>query len=643
MKPQQASFGTWSSPMAASAVATASVAFSETRLHRGTLFWVERRPDEGGRSVLVAQDGNGVRDVLPRPFDLRSRVHEYGGGVWGIDGDQIWFVDAREQAIYRQVGGRAPQRVVAGADCGYADLQVRAERGLCIAVRESHDSGEAHNDLVAIAADGTIRVLHHGHDFYASPRISPDGTCLAWLTWDHPDMPWDATRLWRARIRADGGLSEVRCMAGEGGESLFQPQWSPGGDLYVVSDRSDWWNLYRVNPDGGDLTAVALMEAEFGLPQWVFGQSTYAFPRQDRIFAVCSCRGMWRALHIDLTSGAREWLEMPFTQIGAVSAEQGEVAFVAGSSRQPTMVYRVDEQGRLHASRPVSLPCDAAYLSQPQPITYDSSENEQAHGLYYAPTNPDYAAPQGELPPLLVKCHGGPTGATEATLNPRIQFWTSRGFAVLDVNYRGSTGYGRRYRRRLYGRWGELDVDDCVFGAQSLIDRGLADPERVLISGSSAGGFTVLCALTFRDLFAGGASYYGIGDLTRLLESTHKFESRYLDRLVGPYTHSAALYRARSPLCHAAQLDCPVIFLQGLMDKVVPPDQAHAMVDALRARRLPVALVTFADESHGFRNAANIRTALEAELFFYGRILDFAPADVLTPVPIDNLPQHAAG
>ncbi len=641
MTPQQANFGTWRSPVSAASVATVSLALSEARLHRGTLFWVERRPDDGGRSVLVAQDAGGVRDVVGAPFDLRSRVHEYGGGVWNLDGDEIWFVNARDQGLYRRVGDARPECVLSTENGGFADLQVCADRGLCVAVRESHGGAEAVNDLVAVGTSGHLTVLHDGHDFFGSPRISPDGQKLAWLTWDHPDMPWDATRLWCGRITAEGSLTDLRCVAGGEGESLFQPQWSPAGELYVVSDRSDWWNLYRVDQHGGGLSALAPMDAEFGLPQWVFGQSTYAFTRDDEIFAVCSRDGTWRALRIDVATGAVTWLELALSQIAAVCASDGEAAFVGGSATTPTTIYRCGADNRLSSAREVSLPWPGHCLSHPRPVTFETSQGEQAHGLYYPPANGDHRAPTGERPPLLVKCHGGPTGATEATLNPRIQFWTSRGFGVLDVNYRGSTGYGRRYRRRLYGHWGELDVDDCVHGARHLIEQGLADPGRVVISGSSAGGYTVLCALTFRELFAAGASYYGIGDLTRLLESTHKFESRYLDRLVGPYPESADIYRARSPLEHADRLTCPVIFLQGLKDKVVPPDQAQAMVEALRARGLPVALVTFEDESHGFRNAVNIRKALESELYFYGRMLGFVPADVLPRVAIDNLPASA--
>lgn len=637
--PTEAAFATWRSPITAASVATASVSLSETRLSGGTLYWVERRPDEGGRSVLVAADAVGVRDVVGAPYDLRSQVHEYGGGVWGLDRGEIWFVNAEDQCLYRLADKDQARRVTVPGPASYADLQVDARRGRCVCVRESRDGGAVRNELVLVAGDGTVAVLHSGHDFYASPRLSPDGKRLAWLTWDHPDMPWDATALWCARLQEDGRLSHVRRLAGDGAESLFQPQWSPHGELFVVSDRSDWWNLYRVGAE--ELQPLAAQRAEFGLPQWVFAQSTYAFTGAHEILAVASAEGTWRAVRIDLASGRQRWLELPFTHIAAVCAEDGEAAFCAASPVSAATVYRVHADDTVQAQRAAASPWPEAYLSRPQPVTFDTSGGECAHGLYYAPTNPDYAAPRAERPPLLVKCHGGPTGATEAALSPRIQFWTSRGFAVLDVNYRGSTGYGRRYRRRLYGGWGELDVDDCVHGARHLAAQGLADGRRLLISGSSAGGFTVLCALTFRDAFSAGASYYGIGDLTRLLESTHKFESRYLDQLVGPYPQAAERYRARSPLAHAERLRCPVIFLQGLRDKVVPPDQAYAMADAVRAQGLPVALVTFPVERHGFRDANNIRAALEAELYFYGRVFAVEPADALPGVPIDNLPGAA--
>lgn len=635
--PTQAPFGTWASPVSAAGVATASVSLSQVRMQRGTLYWVERRPDEGGRSVLVAADGSGLHDVVGAPFDLRSQVHEYGGGVWGLDDDRLWFVNADDQCLYCSTGQGEPRRVTVPGPYSYADLQVDARRGVCVCVRERREYGGVHNELVAVERDGAVHVLHAGHDFYASPRLSPNRDRLAWLTWDHPNMPWDATTLWCAQVDDRGRLSNARRVAGDGTESLFQPQWSPDGELFVVSDRSDWWNIHHVDPAGG-LRPVTAHEAEFGLPQWVFGQSTYAFPRSGEIFAVASAEGIWRGLRIDLVSGRQRWLDLPFTHMANVSADNGEVAFCAASAVSPSTVYRLSADDTIQPQREATPPWPEHYLARPQPVTFPTSEGDQAHGLYYAPTNPQYTALPGERAPLLVKCHGGPTGATEAVLDPRIQYWTSRGFAVLDVNYRGSTGYGRRYRRRLYGRWGELDVDDCVFGARHLVDEGRADPQRLLISGSSAGGFTVLCALTFRDAFSAGASYYGIGDLTRLLESTHKFESRYLDQLVGPYPEAAERYRERSPLTHAERLRCPVIFLQGLKDKVVPPDQAQAMVEALRTRTLPVALVTFADEGHGFRDAVNIRAALEAELYFYGRVFGIETADALTPIPIDNLP-----
>ncbi len=635
-----APFGTWRSSIDAAAVAGASLRLAEPRLDESGLYWIERRPQEGGRCVLVRAAGGHIADVTAAPTDVRSQVHEYGGGAYAVAGGRLWLVDNRDHCVYTgDVGTGDWRRLTTAEDCDYGDLTADPARKRVVCVRERRSgASEPVAELVAIGPEpDQVRVLHGGRDFYAGTRISPDGRELCFLCWDHPDMPWDGTELWRARFDRDGGLTDVRRVAGGRGESLFQPQWAPDGQLYVVSDRSDWWNLYRVDP--ARLTAIAPRSAEFGLPQWVFGQSTYAFISAGRAVAAYTAEGIWRLLQIDLASGSTRELDLPFSDISDVQASDGEIAFIAADPARAPALYRMRADGTV--PEPVrssaDLAVDASCIAHPEPLTFPTTAGDQAYALFYPPRNPRFQAPDGERAPLLVKCHGGPTGATSAALDPRIQFWTSRGFAVLDVNYRGSTGYGRRYRRRLYGQWGVFDVDDCVAGARFVAASGRVDPARMTISGSSAGGYTVLCALTFRDAFAAGASYYGIGDLEALARSTHKFESRYMDQLVGPYPADRERYRERSPLAHAERLACPVIFLQGLRDKVVPPDQAEAMVAALVAKGLPVAHVTFAEEQHGFRRGENIRRAIEAELYFYGRVLGFAPADVIEPVAIENL------
>jgi dipeptidyl aminopeptidase/acylaminoacyl peptidase len=508
-------------------------------------------------------------------------------------------------------------------------------------VREDHSAaGEPENTIAAVdlAGDGAGRVLVRGNDFYAAPRLSPDGGRLAWLAWDHPNMPWDGCRLWLAGVAADGRLGEPRCVAGGERQALCQPAWSPDGRLHYVSDRSGWWNLYR--DEGGRARVLCPMAAEFGRPHWMFGLSAYGFEAPDRIVAAYCADGVWRLARLDAATGALSDYETPYTDIDFLTVSAGRAVFVGAGPSEPAAVVALDTAtGQLEVlRRSTAVSLDRGYVSTPEPVAFPTEDGHTAHGFYYPPRNHEFAGPAGETPPLLVMSHGGPTGASTGAFSLRVQFWTSRGFAVLDVNYRGSTGYGTAYRRLLEGQWGVADVDDCCNGARWLAERGLADPARLAIRGSSAGGYTTLSALAFRDVFKAGASHYGIGDLEALMAETHKFESRYDRSLIGPPETGRRLYRERSPIHHAERLDCPVIFFQGLDDKVVPPSQAEAMVAALRAKRLPVAYLAFAGEGHGFRKAETIRCTLEAELYFYGRVFGFRPADHIPPVEIENLP-----
>jgi dipeptidyl aminopeptidase/acylaminoacyl peptidase len=523
----------------------------------------------------------------------------------------------------------------------FADSVVDRRRSRLIAIREDHSQGgcEPVNTLVSLKLDGSEEslTLASGSDFYAAPRLSPDGGRLAWLSWRHPNMPWDGTELWLGRLDDRGAVVDAKRIAGGASESVFQPEWSPDGVLHFVSDRSGWWNLYRWQD--GELHALAPRKAEFGLPQWIFGMSTYGFAAAGRIVCCFGERGGWRLAELDIATGELAPIETPYSEIFSLRVSADQAVFVGASPTQAPAVVRLDLTTRrcqvLRRSGEVGI--DSAYLSLPEPVEFPTERGLTAHGFFYRPCNRDHTAPAGEKPPLRVLSHGGPTSATSASLNLAIQFWTSRGFAVLDVNYGGSTGFGRPYRERLNGNWGIVDVDDCVNGARHLIARGEVDPGRLAIKGGSAGGFTTLSALTFRDVFKAGASYYGIGDLEALARDTHKFESRYMDRLIGPYPLRRDRYLARSPIRFTDRLSCPIIFLQGLEDKIVPPNQSEAMVQALRDKGLPVAYVAFPGEQHGFRRAENIKRALEAELYFYGRIFGFEPADSLEPVPIDNL------
>ncbi|MDN5937282.1 MAG: prolyl oligopeptidase family serine peptidase [Salinisphaera sp.] len=627
--------GSWPSPIGADTVAAAGLKLGQTAVDGDRVYWSERRPQEGGRCTVMAITGGGdPQTLVPLPFDVRSAVHEYGGGAFAVAGGRLWFVNGDDQTIHvRERDGAVRPLTAAGKGLAFADLQPDLARERLIAVCEDHSGpGEASASLVAVdVRAGDITVLHRGRDFYASPRLSPDGCRLVWLAWDHPDMPWDSTELWQIGLDADGRPSPARRLAGGVGESLFAPVFAPDGVLHVVSDASGWWNICRLGPGG--LVPVTAEQAEFGLPQWVFGQSTYGFDDDGKLYALMGRDSAWQLVTV-ADNGGLDGFDLPFTHLEQLRVGRGRLVFIAGNASTAPTLCRLGSDGRglrrLRAS--VTSDWDETLVSIPSALTYPTADAAVAHGLYYPPRNPRVDAPSA-APPLLIKCHGGPTGATETALDLRIQFWTSRGFAVLDVNYRGSTGYCRAYREALYGAWGVADVADCVAGARHLADRRLADPARTVISGSSAGGYTVLCVLTFTKLAAAGASYYGIGDLAALLATTHKFESRYLKRLIGD---EESLMHSRSPLFNAEQLSCPVLFLHGLKDKVVPPAQAASMAAALRARGLPVAEVRFPEERHGFRDAGNIAAAIGSELAFYGQMLGFAPADSLPPLRIDN-------
>jgi dipeptidyl aminopeptidase/acylaminoacyl peptidase len=645
-----APYGSWKSPITSELIVAGTIRLGQIALDGEDVYWVEMRPAEGGRNVIVQRSDGRTTDVTPPPFDARTRVHEYGGGAFVVDHGTVHFSNYVDQRLYRQEAGGEPRPITPEADSSagsgqglrYADGVFDRGRRRLICVREDHrGSGEAVNTLVSLDPEGDPeggRVLASGHDFYASPRLSPDGSRLAWLSWNHPNMPWDGAELWVGVLDVDGSLSRPERVAGGADESIFQPEWSPDGVLHFVSDRTGWWSLYRWRD--GRAEPLCEMAAEFGQPQWVFGLSTYAFLSADRIVCTYTERGAWRLANLDTATGRLESIETPYTSFGGLRAALGQVVFTAGSPTESSAIVRLEPStGRREVLRRSSdVAIDPDYLSAPRAIEFPTEHGLTAHALFYAPKNRDFRAPPGERPPLIVVSHGGPTGATSSTLDLTLQFWTSRGFAVVDVNYGGSTGYGRAYRERLDGQWGIVDVDDCVNAARYLAERGEVDPDRLAIRGGSAGGFTTLAALTFRDVFKAGASYYGIGELEALARETHKFESRYLDRLIGPYPERRDLYRQRSPINFPDRLSSPLILFQGLEDKVVPPNQAEMMFRAVRAKGLPVAYVPFEGEQHGFRRAETIKRALDGELYFYSKIFGFAPADPLEPVPIENLP-----
>jgi len=641
-----APFGSWKSPITSDLIVKESIGLSQVRTDGTDIYWIELRPSEGGRQVVVQRTADGqTRDVTPQDINVRTRVHEYGGGEYLVQDGQIFFSNFADQQLYRAANGSAQMitsksgRNVSDA-IRFADAILDERRNRLICVREDHTQGdEAVNTLVAVslAQQHNGELLLSGADFYSNPRINPDGSKLAWLEWNHPNMPWDGCELWIGDFDSDGNIKNKQPVAGGKDESIFQPQWSPDGTLYFVSDRSGWWNIYRFT--SGTTECVCQMEAEFGEPQWVFGLSTYAFESPNRIVCTFAERGIWNLATIDTDRKTLERIDTPYTEISFVCAMPGRAVFRAGSATDPLSVIQLDlNTGETKVLRSANaLEIDPGYISVAEAVEFPTAGGLTAHGFYYRPTNVNFGGAKNGRPPLLVKSHGGPTSATIAVLSLGIQYWTSRGVAVLDVNYGGSTGYGTEYRRRLNGQWGIVDVDDCVNGAKFLARRGDVDESRLMIDGGSAGGYTTLCALTFRQDFKAGASHYGVSDLEALELETHKFESHYSDTLIGPYPERRDLYIERSPIHFADQLSCPVIFFQGLEDKIVLPNQAEKMVEALRKKKVPVAYVAFEGEQHGFRRAENIKRALDGELYFYSKVFGFELAEAVEPVTIENL------
>jgi dipeptidyl aminopeptidase/acylaminoacyl peptidase len=641
-----APYGSWRSPITTDLVVQGTVNLMSVMLDGDDIYWLEGRPQEKGRYVLVRRAADGAtRDVTPAPFNVRTRVHEYGGGSCLVADGVAYVSNFADQRLYRtDVGaGLVPaQPLTPAVDLRYADAALDRRRHKLFAVREDHTvTGEAVNAIVSVDIEGDERggtVVVSGNTFYSHPRLSPDGARLAWLTWNHPNMPWDGTELWIADLDDAGNVVRAEKVAGGLDESICQPEWSPDGVLHFISDRTGWWNLYRWR--NGQSEALCPLEAEFGEPQWVFGQSTYAFESAQRIVCKYNQHGKTCLATLDTQTLTLTPLQTLYTEIAQLRARKNQVVFIGGSAIKPGVIAQLDlVTGRcveLYRSRELTI--DSAYLSVPQAIEFPTTNGLTAHAFYYPPTNRDYAAPIGARPPLIVESHGGPTSSTSTMFSMNKQYWTSRGFALVDVNYSGSAGYGTAYRRRLNGQWGIVDIDDCVNAARYLVAQGLADGNRLCIHGGSAGGYTTLAALTFRDTFKAGASYYGISDLEALAKETHKFESRYLDSMIGPYPARRDLYIARSPIHFTNKLNCPLILFQGLEDAVVPPNQAEMMFEAMKQKGIPVAYIPFAGEQHGFRQAKNIKRCLEAELYFYAKVFGFALADEVEPVQIENLP-----
>jgi len=634
MEKKRAAYGAWKSPLSGDAVAKASIRLSELSVTSSSVFWGEVRPNEGGRTAIVEWHEGERFERLASPWNVRTRVHEYGGGAMVASNRDLYFSHFSDGRVYGQAWGKAPVALtpeIKGPRVGFADLKVDRNHNRLIAVRESHrEDGEPTAALVSISlaplSGGLpkIDILAQGEDFYASPAISPDGRHLAWLTWSHPNMPWDGTELWLADMDDKGHVGTPALITGSQEESIFQPGFDTEGHLIFATDRSDWWHLVRkqkadfhrpeVEPE--DLTPI---DAEFGLPQWVFGMSTWVEFEPGKLASAYTQNGQWYVGRV--ADGAVTTYEVPYSTIDAIRSDgKGNIYFIGGSptkARELVSFNPTDDSTIRILNETQPLPLEDECVSCGVPVSFPSADQRLAHAFFYAPQNNRYAHFETESPPLIVKIHGGPTGCAGNAFDPGIQFWTTRGFAVVDVNYGGSTGYGRAYRETLKGNWGIVDVEDCVAAAEYLSKNGHVDPKRRAIRGGSAGGYTTLAALAFTDAFQAGASHFGVADLEALARDTHKFESRYLDGLVGPYPERKDLYQARAPLNSAHKIQCPVIFFQGLEDKVVPPNQAELMVAALNENNIPNEYITFEGEGHGFRRAENIVTALETELRFY--------------------------
>jgi dipeptidyl aminopeptidase/acylaminoacyl peptidase len=634
-------YGTWRSPISAAALVEQAVRLSQLQVDGERVYWNEGRPAEAGRQVIVSATPVAAPvEEIPAGFSARTQVHEYGGRCYAWHGETLVFANWEDQRLWRRRPGEEPVAITPPSDSPrahrYADPVITPDGRWVICVHEHHRAdGAVDNDLVVVALDPPVpdqpvRQLVAGHDFFSAPRLAPGGSRLAWISWDHPHMPWDQTQLWVADLDPEARLGAPTLVAGGAGESITQPRWSPADVLHYVSDRTGWWNLY-------DHSGAALcpMDAEFGGPDWVFGAATYAFLPGGALAAIWTENGRDQ---LGLIAGGRaEPQDLPFSSYSELQPIPGGVVVLAGSATRPMSVVRLDLAGTVEVLRPSrEVQIAAPAISTPDAVEFPAGAGEVAHAFVYPPRHPDFRGPDSETPPLIVIIHGGPTSRTVAVFDPLVQFWTTRGFTVADVNYRGSSGYGTAYRRRLNGQWGVFDVQDCASVVRWLASQGRIDGGRAVIRGGSAGGFTALAALAFTDVFAAGASLYGVADLELLARDTHKFESHYMDGLVGPWPEAAAVYERRSPIHHVTEIACPLILFQGLEDAVVPPAQSQLMYDALRTRGVPVAYMAFAGEQHGFRQAATIIAVAEAELAFYGRVFGFTPDGGAASLPIAN-------
>lgn len=643
MNKKAAPYGSWKSPLTADQIVSESVGIGSISFSNENIYWQELHFHEEGRTGIMRLCPNGcLSDILPRQFDASTRVHEYGGRSFVVENDTIYFSNGNDQRLYKMEPESMPVPLTPKGDMRFADYTIDNSRNFVFCVREDHTiKNKPVNTLVKIRIDSGEcegEIVVSGNDFYSSPRISPDGTQLAWITWNHPHMPWDQTELWTGVLDKNGMISQKTLIAGgEIEESVMQPQWSPDGILFFVSDRSNWWNLYRYKDN--KIEPLCSMPAEFGLAPWTLGMSTYVFESLESIICSFVQRGKSYLARLDLVNSELCDIDVPFTCIDDITLIPGKVLMIAGSPTQRTAIIKYDLMTKeINILRPSStIHIHSGYTSIPEEIEFPTQDNRSAFGFFYFPHNQDFRAPDGEKPPLLVMSHSGPTSAASPIYNDLIQYWTSRGIAVLDVNYSGSTGYGRDYRKRLYGKWGIIDVNDCISGAIWLAERGEIDESRLMMTGGSASGFTTLCALTFYNIFKAGAVHFGVGDLELLVKRMHKFESRYMEKLIGPYPAERIVYINRSPINFLDRLSSPIIIFQGAQDTIVPPNQSRNIFETVKNKGIPVVYLEFEEEGHGFRIGKNIKRTLEAELYFYSRVLGFELPDSIESIEIHNL------
>jgi dipeptidyl aminopeptidase/acylaminoacyl peptidase len=642
-------FGSWPSPITAESLVEGSRSLHTLYHDNGYLYWVEGRPQEGGRNTIMRwRAGSDPEEILPAPWNARTRIQEYGGRSILVAQGNIWFSNFSDQRLYRLEPGKDPVALTPeDAPLRYGACELDQQRNRLICIREDHRPlEEPRNTLVALPLDGENegQVLYEGSDFVSAPALSPDGKRIAFVTWDHPNMPWDNTALRSASFDAAGQLTALVEHNPGSSESIADPQWSADNQLHAVSDRSDWWALYRVDGESFEALEFPLTEAEVGGPAWSIGGHSYRFLADGRIAAKISRWGVYQLYILDPARGSAQLLELGSASVSDVLPVDDLLYVVHSPEQRPTELLATDAEGAralvIRKSRDNSPAPE--WVPRYQQVSFPTAGGATAYGIYYPPTNPQVRAPDSGAPPLLVFVHGGPTGLSTPDYSPGKQYWTSRGFAILDINYRGSTGYGRQYRQALYGQWGIADVEDVVAGARWAAGQGMADPDMLIIRGGSAGGYTTLAAHAFHATFAAGASYFGVSDIEALAQETHKFESRYLDQLIGPYPERRDLYVERSPIHHLEGFDAPLLLLQGLEDKVVPPNQSEMIFEALKSRGVPTAYLAFEGEGHGFRKSENQVRALQAEYYFYAQVLGFATAEELPPVAIIGLGPDSA-